>query len=306
MAVPDYQSFMLPLLKIAGDGQEHSLGDVRELLARQFNLAEEDRKEMLPSGRQPKLDNRISWARTYLTKAGLLEKTGRGKFRITPKGLETLKQNPHEITSSFLEQFPEFLEFKRMERLPKDDASREAEPSQKLEQTPEERLETSYQSLRRGLAQELLERVKKCSPAFFERLVVDLLVAMGYGGSRQDAGQAVGQSGDGGIDGVIKEDRLGLDYVYIQAKRWENVVDASEVRDFIGALEGKKATKGVLITTSKFSEPAEKAADQAHTKKIVLIDGKRLSELMMDYSIGVTEVATYVVKKVDLDYFEEE
>jgi restriction system protein len=304
VAVPDYQSFMLPLLKLASDGREHSLREAIELVAQQFNLTEEDKKELLPSGRQYKLNNRVSWARTYLTKAGLLEKSGRGKFRITGRGIDVLRQNPAEITSKFLEQFEEFRQFKRT--IPSAKHHDKKPESLEPPSTPEEILEEAYQALRRSLAQELLERVKGCSPNFFERLVVDLLLSMGYGGSRQDAGQAVGQSGDEGIDGIIKEDKLGLDVVYIQAKRWKDVVGPAIVRDFIGALEGKKATKGVLITTSRFSEEAIEAARQAHTKKIVLIDGERLSELMIDHNIGVTEAASYVVKKIDLDYFEED
>lgn len=300
MAVPDYQSMMLPLLKIASDRQEHSLGEIIETLALQFGLTDADKQEILPSGRQAKFDNRVGWARTYLKKAGLVESTGRAKFRITERGLQVLKGNPVGINNRFLQQFPEFLEFQNVSRQSNRRDEEELEP----DQTPEEILELSYQSLRHDLAQELLERVKNSSPRFFENLVVDLLVAMGYGGSRKDAGQAVGQSGDGGIDGIIKEDKLGLDVVYVQAKRWEGTVGRPVVQAFAGSLEGQRARKGVLLTTSQFSQDARDYVSRIE-KKIVLIDGEQLAQLMIDHGIGVAEVASYAVKKADLDYFEE-
>jgi len=303
MAIPDYQSFMLPLLKITGDRQEHGLGEVIDTLALQFELTDADRQEILPSGRQGKFDNRVGWARTYLKKAGLIESTGRAKFRITDRGLEVLRTNPVGINNKFLRQFPEFLEFQSTSRQSNkhDDEEETEEPSQ----TPEEILESSYQGLRHDLALELLERVKNSPPRFFENLVVDLLVAMGYGGSKADAGQAVGRSGDGGIDGIIKEDKLGLDVVYVQAKRWEDTVGRPVVQAFAGSLEGQRARKGVLITTSQFSQDARDYVTRIE-KKIVLIDGEQLAQLMIDHNIGVTEVASYVVKKADLDYFSEE
>jgi restriction system protein len=300
MAVPDYQSMMLPLLKIASDRQEHSLGEIIETLALQFGLTDADKQEILPSGRQAKFDNRVGWARTYLKKAGLVESTGRAKFRITERGLQVLKGNPVGINNRFLQQFPEFLEFQNVSRQSNRRDEEEVEP----DQTPEEILELSYQSLRHDLAQELLERVKNSSPRFFENLVVDLLVAMGYGGSRKDAGQAVGQSRDGGIDGIIKEDKLGLDVVYVQAKRWEGTVGRPVVQAFAGSLEGQRARKGVLLTTSQFSQDARDYVSRIE-KKIVLIDGEQLAQLMIDHGIGVAEVASYAVKKADLDYFEE-
>ena len=297
MAVPNFQSLMLPLLRIASDGQEYRLSKVIDTLALQFRLTDDDRRELLPSGMQAKFDNRVGWARTYLKKAGLLESTGRGRFRITERGLEVLRSNPADINTKFLRQFPEFVEFQKGKK----QAKQEEEP----DQTPEEILESSYQNLRRDLAQELLERIMNCSPRFFEKLVVDLLVAMGYGGSRKDAGQAVGQSGDGGIDGIIKEDKLGLDVVYIQAKKWEGTVGRPIVQTFAGSLEGQRARKGVLITTSQFSQGARDYVKRIE-KKIVLIDGELLAELMIDHGIGVAEVASYTVKKADLDYFGEE
>lgn len=322
MPVPDYQSCMRPLMRVACDQQEHTIAGAVEILAHEFHLTEEDRRELLQSGRQAKLDNRVGWARTYLQKAGLLEATGRAKFRITPRGIAVMQQNPPVINDKFLLQFPEFIEFKR--RTNKQDASVEDAqlvssaakftplPSSQdtidvlaLDQTPEETLDASYQTLRRNLAQDLLERVKQNSPRFFERLVVDLLVAMGYGGSRKDAGQAIGMSGDEGIDGIIKEDRLGLDVVYIQAKRWDGTVGRPIIQAFAGSLEGQRARKGVLITTSQFSRDAHDYV-RVIEKRIVLIDGEQLAQLMIDFGIGVTEVGTYTVKKLDSDFFGDE
>jgi|CXWL01.1.fsa_nt_gi restriction system protein len=302
MTVPDYQSFMLPLLKAVNDGKEYSLGEVVDTLAEQFKLSDEDRNELIPSGKKTRLNDRVGWAQTYLRKAGLLERTGRGRFRVTERGHEVLKSNPDKINVKFLEQFPTFVEFRTLSRQDiKPDV--EAEVTD-LDQTPEELLGASYQTIKRNLAQELLERVKKCSPSFFERLVVELLVSMGYGGSFEDA-QAVGRSGDGGIDGIIKEDKLGLDVVYIQAKKWDGTVGRPVVQAFSGSLDGQRAKKGVLITTSQFSQDAKDYVSRID-KKIVLIDGEQLTQLMIDHGIGVAEVATYIVKKMDLDYFGEE
>ena len=295
MTVPDFQTLMLPLLRITADQHEHVISEVVQRLAEEFQLTPQDRKQLLPSGTQPTFDNRIRWSRTYLSKSGLLESVGRGRFRITKRGLDVLASRPAAINIGFLKQFPEFVEFQS--------ASRKVE-SQPESQTPEELLEGIYQNLRLSLAQELLQRVKKCSPAFFEQLVVDLLVAMGYGGSRADAGQTVGQSGDGGVDGVIKEDKLGLDIVYIQAKRWEASVGGPVVQAFAGSLEGHKATKGVIITTSQFTSAAKTYVNQIG-KRIILIDGDGLVQLMIDYGVGVAIESTYHVKKMDLEYFEE-
>jgi len=309
MAIPDFQSIMLPLLKIAGDGNEHNLNEAIETLAQQFELSEQDRKEMLPSGKQRKFDNRVGWARSYLQKAHLLSHSGRSKFCISEQGVKVLKDGTTYINIKFLKQFPDFLMFRpAADKENKVDESIRAsqEIVEKTSQTPQEVLETSYQSLRQTLAQELLERIKKNPPKFFESLVVDLLVAMGYGGSRKDAGQAVGQVGDGGIDGIIKEDKLGLDAIYLQAKRWEGTVGGPVVQGFVGALIGKKARKGVFITTSNFSQQAQNYANGIENLKIILIDGEQLAQLMIDHDVGVTEESRYIVKKVDLDYFGDE
>jgi len=303
MAVPDFQTLMLPLLKLTADGQEHTSSEAIEALAQQFKLTEAERRELLPSGKQSKFVNRVGWSTTYLRKTKLLEGTGKGRFRITDRGLSELRANPQRIDLRYLDKYPELASFRRgvqSEQTDNGEAAVEA-----ASQTPREVLEASYQILRRELAQELLEQIKKRPPIFFERLVVDLLVGMGYGGSRKEAGERVGRSGDGGIDGIIKEDRLGLDYVYIQAKRWERTVGRPEVQGFAGSLEEQKARKGVMITTSQFSQDAHRFVDRIE-KKIVLIDGEMLTQLMIDYNVGVSEEQTYTVKKVDLDYFEEE
>lgn len=304
MAVPPFQDFMLPFLQFIRDGAEHRITELFTYLSVKFALNDDDLKELLPSGRETRFRNRVYWARVHLGQAKLLDATGRGRFKITKRGQELLDQNPQKIDNKLLSQFPEFVDFRGSPA--KGDAV-EPQPELPAENSalsPEEQLETSYQLLRRQLAQALLEQVKKSDPSFFEQLVVDLLVAMGYGGSRSDAGQAIGQSGDEGIDGIIKEDRLGLDIVYLQAKRWENAVGSPEVRNFTGSLEGHGAQKGVLITTSRFTKDARDFAQRLQQKKIVLIDGEELASLMIDFGIGVSNVSTYVVKKIDPDYFE--
>lgn len=253
MTIPDYQSIMLPLLQFAGDKKEHSLREAIEALANYFSLSNEGKKQLLPSGRQATFDNRVGWARTYLAKAGLLQTTRRGYFQISERGLKVLQQKPENIDNKFLRQYPEFLAFQaKRSRAEVSDESKDSDPLQ----TPEEVMEEAYQRVRQDLASELLEMIQDLSPAFFEKLVVDLLVKMGYGGTRRDAGKAIGSSGDEGIDGIINEDRLGLDTVYIQAKRWQNTVTRPEIQKFAGALQGQRARKGIFISTSAFSEGA--------------------------------------------------
>lgn len=305
MAIPDYQSIMLPLLKFVSDKQEHSLMEATENLAKIFNLSEVEKIELLPSGKYPIFKSRVGWARTYLIKANILESTRRGYFIITQRGVEVLKQNPQQINVEFLKRYPEFIEFISISRT--DDVETTIiEPETISQQTPEESLEYAYQKIRRDLAQELLNRVKTCSPNFFERLVVELLVQMGYGGSIRDAGKAIGGSGDGGVDGIIKEDRLGLDVIYIQAKRWEKSIGSPEINNFIGALDRKGARKGIFITTSKFTSDARNAIDEVKTKTIIPIDGEELAQMMFDHNVGVSEVASYKIKKIDSDYFIED
>ena len=292
---------MLPLLELLADGDEHTSRELVEALALRLGLTDDERNELLPSGKQERFLNRASWARSYLKRALLIENTGRGRVRIAPRGIEALQARPERVDIKYLKQFPEFAS-RQNNRQPEDAAVDDAD---EVVQTPEEMLEAGYQSLRRELARDLLQRVKSVSPRFFERLVVDLLVAMGYGGSRKDAGQAVGQSGDGGIDGIIKEDRLGLDVVYVQAKRWDGTVGRPVVQAFAGSLEGQRARKGVLITTSQFSQDARDYVSRIE-KKIVLIDGEQLAQLMIDYGIGVAEVVSYTVKRIDADYFDQD
>lgn len=303
MQVPPFQAFMLPFLEFISDGQEHHVSELFTHLAQRFSIPEETLKELLPSGRETRFKNRVYWARVYLGQAKLLETTGRGRFRITERGKQLLSTKPPHIDIKLLSQYPEFQEF-RGKSQGQEEVAEQPNQEPEINQSPEENLETSYQVLRQQLAQNILEYVRKAPPDFFEQLVVDLLVAMGYGGSRKDAGQAIGQSGDGGIDGIIKEDRLGLDIVYLQAKRWESSVGSPEVRNFTGSLEGHGAQKGVLITTSKFTRDAIEFAKRLQQKKLVLIDGETLAELMMDFGVGVSHVATYTVQKIDPDYFE--
>ncbi|WP_010281039.1 restriction endonuclease [Bacillus timonensis] len=306
MAVPDYQTIMLPLLKTLQDGSEHILKDIYRQLAEEFQLSEEDLNELLPSGTQKTFHNRVGWAKTYLQKAGLLRTVSRGKFVITARGLEVLASNPQYINNKYLTQFEEFKEFRSIsssEDTVVNPSTTEVHNNDN--DTPEEVLEKSYQHLRNELSTELLNTVKQCSPSFFEKLVVDLLVAMGYGGSKSDAGQAIGRSGDEGIDGIIKEDKLGLDVIYIQAKRWSNTVGRPDVQAFAGSLEGQRAKKGVFITTSRFSNEAKEYV-KVIEKKIVLIDGERLTQLMIDYDIGVSEYKKFIMKRIDTDYFDDE
>jgi len=304
--IPDYQSIMLPLLQLVSDNQEHKYRDLIENLALRFNISESERKELLASGNQAIFDNRVGWAKTYLKKAGLLESPKRAIFVITPLGLQTLAENPVRIDAKFLRKFPSFLEFQNSTRIASeaDSAPSTAESS---EQTPEENLDSAYQRIRTALAAELLKKVLELSPTFFERLVVELLVKMGYGGSIKDAGSAIGKSGDEGIDGTIKEDKLGLDIIYIQAKRWQpgNVVGRPELHKFVGALAGQGAKKGIFITTSSFTKEALTYSPRNETK-IVLIDGSQLTQLMIDYNLGCTTQQVYELKKIDSDYFDEE
>jgi len=303
MAIPDYQSCMLPLLEFLGDQHEHSLRETIDHLATHFKLTEDELKQLLPSGQQAVFDNRVAWARTYLKQAGLLEPTRRGYFRITPRRLEVLKQKPEKINVKFLEQFKEFRDFRQRKRKPHDKTKETNKED--IEKTPAEALEAAYENLREDLAKELLQQIKKCPPSLFEKIVVELLVKMGYGGSRKDAGQAIGRSGDEGIDGIIKEDKLGLDIIYIQAKRWENTISRPEIQKFAGALQGQRARKGIFITTSNFSKEAIEYVTKIDTK-IILIDGDQLAQYMIDNDVGVSPVAKYEVKKIDLDYFTDE
>ena len=304
MAVPDFQTIMRPLLALVADGAEQPVAALRGALAEQFALTPEELDEELPSGRAKTFANRVGWATTYLYRCGLLDRTSRSVYRITDRGTGVLESHPDRVDLSVLSQFEEFHEFRRARSEP-----RSAELSDGIAAvavvdaaTPEERVEAAYRELRSALAAELLDRVLDHSPEFFEQLVLDVLHAMGYGGRRDDAVQRLGKSGDEGVDGVIREDALGLDQIYVQAKRWRNPVSRPDIQKFVGALHGQRASKGVFITTSTFSGEASAYADNI-TPRVVLIDGKELAQLMIEHDVGVTVGTRYDLKKIDQDYF---
>ena len=305
MPIPDYQTLMLPLLKLAADGEVHSKRDAVNELAVQFGVSEEERKELLPSGKQEIFDNRVGWSRTYLKKALLIDYVQRGQFQITERGKNVLAENPKRIDNAFLSRFPEFIEFQRPAR-PAAAEETDAAASTSETDSPDDLMATGYLNRRRQIEQDVLTKVKSCTPEFFERLVVKLLTAMGYGGSLADAGRAIGKSGDGGVDGVIKEDKLGLEQIYIQAKRWDSAsVGRPEIQKFVGALHGKRARKGIFLTTSTFTKDADEYAKGLETK-VILIDGLQLASFMFEYEVGVSTESTYIVKRIDNDFFEGE
>tara|TARA_R110000868_G_scaffold363678_1_gene626015 strand:+ start:17163 stop:18077 length:915 start_codon:yes stop_codon:yes gene_type:complete len=303
--IPDYQTIMLPLLNVMSDNKTHRLRDLVEMLATYFNLTEMERNELLPSGTQAIFDNRVGWAKFYLEKANLLKTEKRGCYSITETGKNFIESKPQTLRTKDLEKFSAYREFKQSIPQKNEADTAQFENQETLEnRTPEEALEYTYQKLKNDLSRELLETIKSCSPAFFEKMVVDMLTKMGYGGSRKDAGQALGKTGDGGIDGIIKEDKLGLDTIYIQAKRWESVVPIRDIRDFAGALLSKKARKGIFITTSGFPPSAFDFVKNIE-HNIVLIDGQQLTDLMFEFNVGLSNQSTYEVKKIDFDYFDE-
>jgi restriction system protein len=303
--IPSYEQIMLPLLNLLSDKKEHTLQEADEALADLFSLSSEEREELLPSGQQAIFRNRLGWARTYMKKAGLLSTPSRARFIITERGLNLLNENLNEITSKILKRYPEFIEFQSVKKPKENNVVTTLDDDDLINSsTPEEALEFAYQKLKSELAKEVIDVVKNCSPAFFEKLVVDLIIRMGYGGSRKDAGQALGKTGDGGIDGIVKEDKLGLDTIYLQAKRWENSVPVKEIRDFTGALASKKAKKGIFITTSSFPKSVYDFVTQVEYR-IILINGEQLADLMIEYNVGLTPINEYQVKKIDFDYFEE-
>ena len=303
MAMPDFQSLMMPLLAFCAEGHDVKNKEAIEYLSHLFRLSATEQQQKLPSGRQKVFDNRVAWAKAHLKMAGLLEATERGIFKITPQGLALLHAPPPQLNLAFLQSIPAY-QYAKSSRLP--EALSPLLPVRDTQiQTPHEIIETAYQDLSFRLADELLDRIKHNTPTFFEKLVVELLLKMGYGGTRADAGAAIGKSGDEGIDGIIKEDRLGLDAVYIQAKRWKDTVGRPEIQKFVGALHGQRAKKGIFITTSRFSQEAEDYVAKIDNK-IALIDGKSLCQLMIEYDIGVAPEVSYTIKRIDSDYFEEE
>ena len=300
--IPDFQSLMRPLLEHMSDDMDHENAETLETMVARFDLTPEERAELLPSGKQPVFVNRLAWAKSHLKGAGLIESPRRAVYRITPAGQDFLKRANSPVNMKTLEQFESYREYRGGGRTDAGRADDVVQGPGDADLTPEELLERGYTLLRTQLASEILQTTKRCPPEFFERLVVEVLVAMGYGGSRADAGRAVGHSGDGGIDGIIKEDKLGLDTIYIQAKRWEGTVGRPEIQKFAGALQGVRARKGIFITTSSFSGEAEQYAKHIDNK-IVLIDGPQLAALMIDHGVGVTATQTYQIKRLDSDYF---
>ena len=305
MAVPDFQTVMRPLLATVADGVEHRMVDIRAALADYFQLTERDLSAELPSGRAKTFNNRVGWATTYLYRTGLLERPRRSTYRITERGTTVLASHPTRVDLKVLAEFEEFHEFRQAKsdtRTSTTPPVAVAEPSTDSGHTPEEQIDSAYRSLRAALAADLLDRIHEQTPAFFEQLVLDVLRGMGYGGAHDGAVEKLGQSGDEGVDGVIREDELGLDLIYVQAKRWKNPVGRPEIQKFFGALHGKRATKGVFITTSTFSREATQFAD-AVNPRVVLVDGKELAELMLDHDVGVRSGTSYDIKRINLDYF---
>jgi len=305
MAIPDYQTLMLPVLKAAADGSEHQMKNLIAALINSYDMTEEERTQLLPSGTTHVFGSRVAWAKTYLKQAGLLKSPRRGIFQISEEGQKLLSTKPSHIDNDTLNKYPAFRDFRDRSRAEPAAVGTGATTELPLQQTPEDAMATAYKRLRSELEAELLEQVKASSPAFFEQLVVDLIVAMGYGGSRQDAGRAIGKSGDGGIDGIIKEDKLGLDAIYLQAKRWEGTVGRPEVQKFAGALQGLRASKGIFISTSNYSREALEYVAQI-SSKIILIDGATLVRYMVDHNVGVSIAGQYEIKNIDSDYFDSE
>jgi restriction system protein len=309
MPIPSHEDAMLPVLRELADGQAQHRRMLADRMAEHFGLSADERAQMLPSGKAPVIRSRTGWALSYMKQAGLVASPRRGWYEITPLGRDVLAASPERIDNDYLMRFDGFRDFKVRSRQGESDGM-DAEPVTKSESSaapsepPDEALERAYARLRDAVEAELMDTVKNVAPSFFEELVIDLLVRMGYGGNRAEAARAIGRTGDGGIDGVIDEDRLGLDSIYVQAKRWEGSVGRPEIQKFAGALQGQRATKGIFITTSTFTRDAEEYAQRIGIR-IVLIDGRRLSSLMFEHDVGVSAKRTYVVKDVDGDYFEE-
>jgi restriction system protein len=311
MPIPTFDEFMLPVLGFMADGQTHKVPELTSLAADHFHLSTEEREATIPSEKQRIVYSRTTWAITYLSRAGLVERKTRGVYLITITGSQVLADPPPKLDKSWLRSFsPEFAEFAagtktkgtHTRTIPKDDNSAGVI---EYDLSPEEAIQLSYDQIKETLVTDILEQVSRCSPHFFELLVIDVLVAMGYGGSHDDATQSLGGSGDQGIDGLINQDRLGLDTVYIQAKRWQNTVGGPDIRNFIGSLEGQRASKGVFVTTSGFSNDAKRFIEKTG-KRIILIDGQTLAQLMIEYDVGMTPIKEYRLKKLDADYFDPE
>jgi restriction system protein len=300
MPVPDFQTMMLPVLNALSDSKARPIREISEIVAKAMGVSESDLRELLPSGSATKWGNRIAWVATHFKFAGLISRPARSQIQITDRGMQVLKTNPQRIDIKTLDQFPEYQAAKHRK---KEDAPMVSEKEETPSATPLETLERSYDELRKALAEELLDLVKSKPPEFFEHLVLDLMQRLGYGSLVDDAVQHLGGKGDGGVDGLIKEDKLGLDVIYIQAKRWESPITPKVVREFLGALDQAGAKKGVLITTSTFTKDATAPLGKTD-KKISLIDGQMLAELMIDHNLGVSLDRSFEVKKIDSDFFE--
>lgn len=307
MPLPDYETCMMPLLKELADGSVHTIRELSNQVSDHFNLSEQERAQLLPSGHQSVIHNRVGWAKTYLKKAGLVANPSRGKIQITDEGRVALTEGRTDLNCEYLKKYPAFVDFWNQKRKKSiaDDVEADIQAQTTNDQTPDEAIETAYEGIRDALADDLLVQIMNCTPTFFERLVIDLLIAMGYGGALPDAGTHLGRTGDGGIDGIIHEDKLGLDIICVQAKRWRDSVGRPNVQAFAGSMEAHRAKKGVMITTSTFSREAKDFVDRIE-RKIVLIDGQQLAQLMIDYDVGVAVAKKYVIKKIDSDYFVED
>lgn len=304
MPIPKYNELMLPLLQFTSDGEEYHIKEAVDPISEYFGLTPEDKQKVMGNSKQSVIYYRIHWANTYLKKAGLLSSSRRGYIQITERGRSVLREKPNKVDSHFLMRFPEFVEFKSSSKTDSE-SDVETDSNDVSELAPKELIDSTYKSIVNDLADQLLESVLSASPAFFEKLVVDLLLAMGYGSALQDAGQTTQISNDGGIDGYIQEDKLGLDTVYIQAKRWaiDNTIGRPQIQAFVGSLMGEGATKGVFITTSSFSGGAITYAKNIQNVRIILIDGQQLAQLMIEHNVGVVAEKTYIIKQIDENYF---
>lgn len=303
MAVPDFQTLMLPILKIFNDSKEHHVEEVRRIIAKNFDLNDEDLNSLLPSGTSKLYNNRVAWSITHLKMADLIESTKRSIYLITKDGLELIAKNPSRIDLNLLKTISAYAEKKKSWG-----KTEEFEPTdsiEKSEKTPDELIEEGYEKIKFEISNEIIRTIKSCSPHFFEKLVLDVLINLGYGGSNLDQAKVLGKTGDDGVDGLINEDKLGLDVIYVQAKRWENQVGQPEIQKFAGALQGQRAKKGIFITTSNFSKPALEYVEKIENR-IILIDGKKLAELMIDNNVGVSTKKVFSIKRIDTDYFIEE
>lgn len=305
MSIPKYDEMYRAFLDCLADGQAHKSKEVKDSVASVFSISEKERAEMLPSGKQQLFDNRIGWTRTYLKKAGLVQSPSRGVYIITPTGQQVLAENPPQINNLYLQRFESFRKFISPDS---DGTVAPSHVSAISSKTPQDILDEAFQQINTTLADELLTEVMKKPFSFFEHLVVKLLTQMGYGGSVENAGAVIGQTGDEGIDGIIREDKLGFSLIYIQAKRWDcdKAVGRPEIQKFVGALVGQGASKGLFITTAKFTKEARLYAEKQHTTRVVLVDGTTLAKLMIEYNLGVSTEVTYKIKRIDSDFFAED